>query len=60
MTDAEHAELAQAVQMLRDSGLEYPAFLLGRAWHDECEKARRPRKKRDQRATTVTQLEADD
>lgn len=46
MTDAEHAELAQAVQMLRDAGYERPAFLLSRAWREENERAKKRRKRR--------------
>ena len=45
MTNAEKELCAQAVQMLRDSGLEYPAFLLARAWHDENERCKKRRKK---------------
>jgi hypothetical protein len=58
MTDAEHAELAQAVQMLRDAGYERAAFLLGRAWHDEIEKAKKRRKRRD-RSGEVDALRVD-
>jgi len=45
MTNAEKELCAQAVQMLRDSGLEYPAFLLARAWHEENERCKKRRKK---------------